>query len=261
MEYKYLLYEEKTGIGSIKFNNPKQKNSLSDEVTDELVGLLDSLNERNDIKVILLSAVGDTFSAGGDLKSFMTNTELSPSRHYVLLRKSLNLFKSMDALHKPLIIGVNGAAFGGGVGLVAAGHLAIAADNAVFGLTEINLSLAPFAIYPFIKEAVGSKKALELMLTAEKFSAGKALELGLVNKVVSAEDLDSTLWEYGERFAGLSPLAVDLVLKINKLNREVDLNKMLDIMGVYRIISFTSQDLKEGVASFLEKRPASFTGE
>lgn len=260
MNYNYLLYEERAGIASIKLNNPRQKNSLTDELNEEMVTLLKSLNERDEIKVILLSAMGDVFSAGGNLKAFEKDIELSPAEHYLRLRKSLDLFKSINALHKPLIIGVNGPAFGGGVGLVAAAHLVVAAENAVFGLTEINLGLAPFVIYPFIKEALGGKKALELMLTAEKFSAVQALEFGLVNKVVSLENLERTLWEYGERFARLSSLSVDLALKIHHLNNEVDLEKMVDIMGVYRIISFTSHDLKEGINSFLEKRPANFSG-
>lgn len=260
MKCNYLIYEEKAGIAYLKLNNPQQKNSLTDELNEELAALFRSLNERDEVKVILLSAVGDVFSAGGNLKAFEKDIELSPAQHYLRLRKSLDLFKSINALHKPLIIGVNGPAFGGGVGLIAAGHLAVAADHAVFGLTEINLGLAPFVIYPFIKEAVGSKKALELMLTAEKFKASQALEFGLVNKVVPAENLERTLWEYGERFARLSSLSVDLALKIHSLNREVDLDKMVEMMGVYRIISFTSQDLKEGVNSFLEKRPANFSG-
>ncbi|KGK88959.1 enoyl-CoA hydratase [Desulfosporosinus sp. HMP52] len=255
-----LLYEEKEGIVFLKLNNPQRKNSLSDELAEELAALLRSLNERDEVKVILLSAMGDTFSAGGNLKAFEKDIELSPAQHYVRLRKNLEIFKSIHELHKPLIIGVNGAAFGGGVGLVAAGHLAVASDEAVFGLTEINLGLAPFVIYPMIKEAVGSKKALELMLTAEKFTAAQALEFGLVNKVVPGETLERTLWEFGRRYARLSPLTMDLGLKIHNLNREADLEKMMEIMGVYRIISFTSQDLKEGISSFMEKRPANFTG-
>ena len=260
MNYNHLIYEEKDGIVYIKLNNPQQRNCLNDELNDELVALLRSLNERDEVKVILLSAVGDVFSSGANLKAFEKDTELSPAQHYLRLRNSLDLFKSINALHKPLIIGVNGSAYGGGVGLVAAEHLAVAADTAVFRLTEINLGLAPFVIYPFIKEALGSKKALELMLTAEKFNANQALEFGLVNKVVSAEDLESTLWAYGERFARLSSLSVDLALKIHDLNREVDLDKMVQTMGVYRIIAFTSRDLKEGINSFLEKRPANFKG-
>lgn len=260
MNYNYLIYEEKAGIAYIKLNNPQQKNCLNDELSEELVALLRSLNERDEIKVILLSAVGDVFSAGANLKAFEKDVEVSPAQHYRRLRKSLDLFKSINALHKPLIIGVNGPTYGGGVGLVAAAHLAVAADNAVFRLTEINLGLAPFVIYPFIKEALGSKKALEAMLMAEKFNANQALEFGLVNKVVAPENLERTLWEYGERFAGLSSLSVDLALKIHNLNREVDIDKMVEIMGVYRIIAFTSQDLKEGINSFLEKRPANFKG-
>ena len=260
MNYNYLIYEEKAGIAYIKLNNPRQRNCFSDELNDELVALLTGLNERDEIKVILLSAVGNVFSAGADLKAFEKDTELSPAQHYLILRKSLDLYKSINALHKPLIIGVNGSAYGGGVGLVAAAHLAVAADTAVFRLTEINLGLAPFVIYPFIKEALGSKKALELMLTAEKFDAGQALEFGLVNKIVPAESLESTLWTYGERFARLSSLSVDLALKIHHLNREVDFDRMVETMGVYRIIALTSQDLKEGINSFLEKRPADFKG-
>ncbi|AET69640.1 enoyl-CoA hydratase/carnithine racemase [Desulfosporosinus orientis DSM 765] len=260
MKCDYLIYEEKEGIAYLKLNNPQQKNSLTDELAGELTELLRGLNERDEIKVILLSAVGDVFSAGGNLKAFEKDIELSPAQHYVRLQKNLEIFKSINELHKPLIIGVNGAAFGGGVGLVAAGHLVVASDQAVFGLTEINLGLAPFVIYPIIKEAVGSKKALELMLTAERFTAKQALEFGLVNKVVPAETLEHTLWEFGERYVRLSPLTMDLALKIHNLNREVDLDKMMEIMGVYRIISFTSQDLKEGISSFREKRPANFTG-
>lgn len=260
MDYRFLIYKEKPGIGYIALNNPQQKNSLSDELSRELVALLTELNQRAEIRVILLTAVGDAFSAGGDLKSFQTNVELSPSEHYLLLRRSLALFKCLNALHKPLIIGVNGAAFGGGVGLVAAGHLAIASERAVFGLTEITLGLAPFIIYPFIKEAVGAKKALEMMLTAEKFKADKALEFGLVNKVVPSEQLEAELWQYGEQFSRLSPLTLDLALEIHKVNRGFDIDKMVEMMGVYRIISFTSQDLKEGISAFLQKRPADFQG-
>ncbi len=260
MDYRFLVYKEQPGVGYIALNNLQQKNSLSDEMSAELVALLTELNQRADIRVILLTAVGDAFSAGGDLKSFKTYAELSPPEHYLLLRQSLELFRCVNALHKPLIIGVNGAAFGGGVGLVATGHLAIASERAVFGLTEITLGLAPFIIYPFIKEAVGAKKALEMMLTAEKFKADKALEFGLVNKVVPSEQLEAELWQYGEQFSRLSPLTLDLALEIHKVNRGFDIDRMVEMMGVYRIISFTSEDLKEGISAFLQKRPADFQG-
>ena len=198
--------------------------------------------------------------AGGNLNQFKSGFEKSVPELHFEGRESTELFKLGESIRTPIIASVNGAALGGGCGLVAMSHIAIASREAKFGTTELRLGLVPFVILPWVRRAVGDRKAMEMMLGAEIFSADRALELGLVHRVVEAGDLEEEAWKTAKLVASHSPLAVQLGLDAFFTTEQMDLTKSFDYLTTLRLVSFKSQDLKEGASAFLEKRKPNWEG-
>jgi enoyl-CoA hydratase/carnithine racemase len=144
--------------------------------------------------------------------------------------------------------------------LVAMCHIAIASEEAKLGLTELRLGIVPFVILPWIKRAVGDRKAMELMLSAEVLSAEKAKELNLVHRVVPHNQLEEETWKLARTIASFSPLAVQLALDAFYTTDQMELMKALNYLSTLRLVSFCSEDLKEGAAAFLEKRAPVWRG-
>ncbi|PLS18667.1 enoyl-CoA hydratase/isomerase family protein [Bacillus sp. M6-12] len=260
MSYETILYEVNDGIAKIILNQPELRNPLSKQVTQELVNAITAADKDSDVKAIILSGNGKAFSAGGNLNEFKANfTKSVPDLHFEG-RESTELFKLGATIKTPLIASVNGPALGGGCGIVAMCHIAIASEEAKLGLTELRLGIVPYVILPWIRRAAGDRKAMELMLTAEVFSAEKALEYNLVHRVVPHELLEEETLKIAKTIASYSPLAVQLGLDAFYATEQMDLMKSFDYLSTLRIISFRSEDLKEGAQAFLEKREPVWQG-
>jgi enoyl-CoA hydratase/carnithine racemase len=247
-------------IAILTLNHPQKRNPLSESLCWELIEKIKQAEKDDSVHVILLTGAGSTFCAGGDLKEFTNYQEKSASEILEEGKATTELFKTLSSLNKPIIGAINGHALGGGFGLAAACHYSIASESAKFGTTEIKLGLFPLVIMPAIIEAVGPKKALELGFTGEIFSAEKACELGVVNRVVPAELLLEEAMAFANQLASSSPLALKIGLEYYNKARDMEWNKKLDYANTLRVIAFLSSDLKEGATAFLEKREPVWIG-
>ncbi|MFJ7637615.1 enoyl-CoA hydratase/isomerase family protein [Peribacillus sp. NPDC097225] len=258
--YQTITYEETEQVALIRLNMPEMRNPLSMEMCKELVQAIRFADDKEDIRSILLTGTGKAFSAGADIRGFQGNLTKSAPQLYEEGIESTGLFKLGSTVKTPIIAAVNGAALGGGAGLVAMSHLAVASDKAKIGLTELKLGIVPFVIMPLVRRAVGDRKLLEMMLTANTYTALEAKDLQLVHKVVPHDQLEEEAWKLAKQVASYSPLAVRLSLEAFYLTEQVDLPKSMDLLSMMRIVSFQSEDLKEGAMAFIEKRSPIWTG-
>ncbi|MFC4801469.1 enoyl-CoA hydratase/isomerase family protein [Neobacillus sp. GCM10023253] len=260
MAYETILYEEIENVTKVTLNLPEMRNPLTQDSTRELTLAIREADQNPEIRAIILTGAGTAFSAGGNLNDFKKNFEKTAPELYFEGRESTELFKLGAEVTTPLIASVNGPAFGGGTGLVAMCHLAIASTEAKLGLTELRLGLVPFVIMPWVRRAVGDRKMMELMLTAEIFTAEQAKELNLVHRVVNPDELEVETMKLARQVASFSPLAVKLSLDAFFTTEQMDLLKSFDYLTTLRLVSFMSEDLKEGASAFLEKRRPNWAG-
>ncbi len=260
MSYETLLYTVENGIATITLNLPEIRNPLTSRLATELAACIRQADEDDGINAIILTGSGSAFCAGGNLNEFRENIAKSVPELYWEGKESTRLFELGATIRTPLIASVNGPAFGGGCGLVAMCHLAIASDQAKFGTTELRLGLVPFVILPWIRRAVGERKAMEMMLTAEIYSAEKALELGLINRLVPADQLAAETLKLAQTVASYSPLAVELGIEAFRSTEQTELLGSFAQLNTLRLVSFKSKDLLEGATAFLEKRQPRWEG-
>ncbi|UII54195.1 enoyl-CoA hydratase-related protein [Cytobacillus spongiae] len=260
MNYECILYEEREFVATITLNLPELRNPLTKQLCEEIVHAVRFADEREEVRAIVLTGNGPAFSAGGNMNEFKQNFEKSVPELYDEGMASNDLFKLGATVRTPIIASVNGPALGGGTGLVAMSHIAISSDRAKLGLTELRLGMVPYVIMPLVRRAVGDRKFLDMMLTAKVYTAEEAKDLNLVHYVVPNHQLEEETWKLAKTVASYSPLAVRLSLDSFYLTDRVDLLKSFDLLSTMRIVSFRSEDLKEGASAFLEKRTPAWRG-
>ncbi len=187
------LHTDHRGVATLSLNRPQVHNAFNDVVITELSHLLGRLGADPAVRVVVLTGVGETFSAGGDLGWMKSMIGFSAAENEADARQLANLLELLDRLPKPTIARVNGSALGGGVGLVACCDIAVGAADAKFGLTEVRLGLAPATIAPYVVRAIGAREARRYFLTGERFDARHALRIGLLHEAVAAQALDATV--------------------------------------------------------------------
>ncbi|WP_171051794.1 enoyl-CoA hydratase/isomerase family protein [Alteribacter natronophilus] len=260
MNYETILVEVTEKVARVTLNLPDMRNPLTEKMAEELKEAITDLDQRNDVNAIILTGEGKAFSAGGNLKEFKSNFDKPVPQLHFEGRDSTELFKLGAQVSTPLIAAVNGPALGGGCGIVAMCHIAIASSEAKLGLTELRLGLVPFVILPWIRRAVGDRNAMEMMLSASVLTAEEAAEKGLVHRVVEPELLEEEVMKTAMTVASYSPLAVQLSMDAFYTTEQMDLMKSFDYLSTLRVVSFRSDDLKEGAAAFLEKRSPVWNG-
>lgn len=260
LEFEKLLWEQQDDIVVIKLNDVKNRNSLSTKMTEELIEALLYANECEEIKAIVLTGSGNTFCAGGNLTEFQQYLEMGIPELYEDGLKSTELFQLRDVMKKPIIGAINGAALGGGTGLVSLCHIAIGCEYTKLGLTELKLGLVPYVILPLVRRAVGERKMMELMLSARILSPEESKEVGLLHEVVSHENLLNEAINQARTIANYSPLAVRMALRAFEETAELGVSEAMRVLATMRLISFKSEDLKEGASAFLEKRSPNWQG-
>jgi enoyl-CoA hydratase len=263
MAYDTLLYEHRARIGYVTLNRPRLLNAQSPEMFDELAHVFGDIKGDPEVGVVILTGAGDrAFCAGADINFLKQLTQTTPMAAKSFVQKNRLAFGAIAHLSKPVIAAVNGFALGGGCELAMACHIRLASENARFGQPEINLGLFPGAGgTQRLPRLVGKGIALEMMLTGEAISAQEAYRVGLVNKIVPAAELMATAEGLAQQILSKAPLAVNVILEAVQHGLDMTLAEGLQLEeNLFGVICGT-EDMREGTAAFLDKRPAHFTGQ
>jgi len=254
-----MIRYELSGVrATITIDDVERRNPLTNEAMAELTEAVTRACEEQSVRVIVITGAGDAaFSAGGDLAGGFVDAPLAEHDERGALA---DLFRAMRRCPKPVVVRVNGHAFGGGMGLVAAADLAICGDHAQLGTPEIEVGLWPMMITAVLKPLVPRRALLEMMLVGRRFDAGEAERLGLVNRVVDTANLDAAVDEVVDLLAAQSPTALALGKQAFYAVEDMDLNTALDHLHHGLTAMATTQDALEGVTAFLEKRSPEWTG-
>ncbi|WP_044747447.1 enoyl-CoA hydratase/isomerase family protein [Bacillus alveayuensis] len=256
MNFQYLETFQDDQIGIIELNRPKQYNSLNRRMVREIVEAMEAFDQEEEVRVILLRGKGRAFSSGADIHEMSQDTTI----HLELL----NQFADWDRLaliKKPIIGAVKGFVFGGGFELALCCDILIAAEGTEFAFPEVNLGVMPGAGgTQRLTKLVGRTKALEWLWLGERVSAEKALQYGIINRIVALELLDEEVMRFAKRLAKQPPLAVRLIK--DAVNKAVDypLYEGMQYERKNFYILFSSEDQKEGMEAFIEKRKPNFKG-
>jgi enoyl-CoA hydratase len=258
MTFENLLTSNDNGIFTITINRPDKLNALNKKTVSEIGEAVKGAKSDNSVKAIVITGSGPkSFVAGADIAEFVG---LSTEQGKALAQAGQDVFRSIETCPKPIIAAVNGFALGGGCELAMACHLRIASDNAKFGQPEVNLGLiAGYGGTQRLIQYIGKSKAAELHMTGDMLNAEQALNLGLVNYVVSPDQLIAKCTEIIEKIKSKSPKAITGV--INSVNAYYEngvdgFKAEIDEFGK----CFATEDFKEGTSAFLEKRKPAFTG-
>lgn len=257
--YQFLLYRNVNGIATLSLNRPEVYNALNDELTFELQDAFKVVAKDDSVRAVVLTGEGKAFCAGQDLKK---SPQTGKRSFMDSLQKRYNpIIRAMRSLPKPIIGRLNGVAAGAGCSLVLACDLIVASDEATLIEVFINIGLVPDSGSSFfLPRSVGMAKAFELCSMGSKLKAQEALSLGLINRSVPHDQLDAVVKEYADYFASAPTKAVGLIKKMLNKSVHASLDEMLDYEAYCQEIAGSSEDYKEGVAAFLEKRKANFSG-
>ena len=259
MEYSNILYTKKDQVVTITINRPKQLNALNKKTIEELSDCLTKVEKDTEARVIILTGSGDkAFIAGADIKEF-ANFSVEQGKN-LSSKGHATLFDLVENLNTPVIAAINGFALGGGLELAMSAHIRIASDNAKLGLPEVSLGVIPgYGGTQRLSQLTGKGKAMELILTAGMISAEEAYRIKLVNNVVTQENLIETCLKIAKKILRNSPMALkSSIISINAGYKDGvnGFNTEIEQFGE----CFGTEDFKEGTNAFLEKRPASFSG-
>ena len=270
LAYSEILYEAKGGIATITLNRPERRNPIGPTTVGELLHALGRAQRDAAVRVVVLTGAGKVFSAGGDL-SQMSGQAKSPSAGVPLKSGAaenrcagtfvdLNLMLAGRGIGKPTIAKVNGHAMAGGLGLVVACDLAIAADDAQFATPEINVGLWPMMIMSTIFRNVPRKRAMELILTGERIDAAAAERIGLITRAVPRDRLDAEVHLLCDKLLGKSPLIMEMGLQAYHHMQDLELEGALRYLEAELGRVLATEDAAEGLMAFLQKRPPSWKG-
>lgn len=244
-------------IATLTLNQPDKHNAFDDSVISELLDHLDTIKLNSEIRVLVLQAKGKHFCAGADLAWMKRMATLNYEDNLSDAKRLAKLMENLNALPIPTIAKVQGAAYGGAIGLVSCCDIAIASDNARFCLSEVKLGLAPATIGPYVVDAMGARRCRQLFTTAEVFHAHQAKEYGLVHTVVPLAELDEAIQATTSDILNAGPQATRAAKQLIKeilLAPETLSEDTSKLIATLRV----SEEGQEGLSAFFEKRPPSW---
>jgi enoyl-CoA hydratase len=254
-----VLYDMANGVATITLNEPSTRNALSPEVLDGLISSFERARDDEAVRAVVLASSHETvFSSGANLGGFAGEVPLV-HKHFGSER-FVSLFKLISALGKPTLCAARGHVLAGAVGVALACDLIVASDAATFGTPEINVGAFPFMIMAFIYRNVPRKKANELLLLGERWSAEEALAAGLVNKVVPVTKFDAAVAEWATKLASKSPLIMRLGKEAMRRQLDMPLDDALDYLRAQLTLAVSTEDIVEGVTAFFQKREPEWKG-
>jgi methylglutaconyl-CoA hydratase len=256
-----LLVTERRPDGSawITLDRPEIHNAFDERLIAELTAALCALGSEPAVRAVVLTGSGKSFSAGADLNWMRRTSTYGEAENLADARALARLMASLNELPKPTIARVNGAALGGGTGLVACCDVVVASAQAVFGTTEVRLGLIPSVIGPYVIAAIGARQARRLMLTGERIDAAEAARIGLVHQVVAADELDGAVATILDHLRRGGPGALSAAKRlIHDLTGRPIAPELIDDTARRIAALRATPEAREGLAAFLEKRRANW---
>jgi enoyl-CoA hydratase len=259
LSFENLLFEKQGNIAVVTVNRPKALNALNAATLQELADMFDELAKDETVYAVVLTGAGEkAFVAGADI-SFMKDLTAVEAREFALLGQAA--FNKIENLPQPVIAAVNGFALGGGCELAMSCDIRLASENAKFGQPEVNLGVPPgFAGTQRLPRLVGKGVAKELLYTADMIDAAEAHRIGLVNKVYVADELMAAAMKMAGKIAAKGQIAIRLTKSAVNQGLEMDLARGMAYEAEVFGLVFSTEDQKEGMTAFLEKRKAEFKG-
>jgi enoyl-CoA hydratase/carnithine racemase len=255
-----VLYEVSGGVATVTLNDPEKRNMLSGAMLTEVVAAMETARDSEEVRAVVLTGAGDkVFCAGADLGGFSAGDLALIEKHHAS-DLFLEFFRLMPRLGKPSLCAANGHVLAGGLGLALSCDLVIAKEGATFGTPEINVGAFPYMIMALIYRNVPRKKVNEMMLLGDRMSAAEAVTFGLANRAVPAEEFDAAVADWAGRLASKSPLLMRLGHDAMYRQQDMAVDDALEFLRSQLTLTFTTDDLREGVAAFFEKREPKWEG-
>lgn len=260
MNYKNnLLNIDERGVAFVTLNRPHVHNAMSAELIQEMQHICATIESDHRVRVVVLSGAGETFCAGGDLKWMESNITKTRAQRVEETGELANMLAALNGLSKPLIGRIQGPAYGGGVGMISVCDISIGVDTAAFGLTEVKLGLTPATISPYVVKRIGATHARRNFFNSRIFKADEAKNINLLTDVVSANELDKAIEKEVNMILKCAPGAI---ASTKKLIDYVDTHTAAD-NRIYTAANLAdaweTEEGKEGIDAFLNKRKASWT--
>src|SRR6187551_557270 len=254
-----VSYEVADGVATVTLNNPEKRNMLSGQMLAALVEAMKSARDDEAVRAVVLTGAGEkVFCAGADLGGFAADVPLI-DKHFAS-DLFLEYFRLMPRLGKPSLCAANGHVLAGGMGLALSCDLLIAKEGATFGTPEINVGAFPYMIMSIIYRNVPRKKVNEMILLGEQMSAEDAVTYGLANKVVPADEFQGAVDEWAGKLASKSPVLMRLGHDAMYRQQDMALDDALEFLRSQLSLTFTTEDIQEGVKAFFEKREPEWKG-
>jgi enoyl-CoA hydratase/carnithine racemase len=258
-----VLREDRGAVALLTLNRPHKLNALNYALVNRMMQLLDAIEDDRAIRAVILTGAGErAFSAGADIVEFSETVRLGADAAVkAFVRRGQAMTARMEAFPKPIIVAVNGIAFGGGCEITEAVHLAVASEDATFAKPEIRIGIPPtFGGTQRLPRLAGRKRALELLLTGDVFSAQRALEIGLVNRVVPASELLPSALELAERIVRHSPLTASRIITAVTRGLNVSISEGLEIESEQFARMVPTRDLREALDAWMARRAPAYQG-
>jgi enoyl-CoA hydratase len=261
MAYETVRYDvAETGVATIALDHPETRNALSDQVLDDLLAAFTAARDDDAVRCVVLTSTHEkVFSSGGNLSGFAADVPLV-LKHFATERFP-TLFRLIGDLGKPSICAANGHVLAGGLGLALACDLIVAREGATFGTPEINVGVFPFMIMALIYRNLGRKKTNELLLLGERIDATEAERIGLVNRVVAADEFDAFVDAWAVKLASKSPVLMRLGKNAMYRQQDLPFAEALELLHHHLTLAFSTEDIQEGVTAFFEKRAPVWKGQ
>ena len=252
---KHLQLNFEAGVATVTLNRPEVRNAFNDEVIAEMTAVFSELDDRPEVRCVVLAGNGPAFCAGADLNWMKRMATYTRDENVADAAALANMLKAIYRFPKPTVARIQGDVYAGGTGLVAACDIAVSADTAQYCLSEVRLGLIPATISPYVIRAMGARAAHRYFLTAERFSAAEALRIGFVHEVVAADELDGKVAAIARALVDAGPQAVKACKALLHDVAEKDITQMLIDRTVQGIADIrVSDEGREGIQSFLGKR-------
>lgn len=256
--YGKIRVSDSVPVQTITLFNPERRNAIGPQMINELLYALEDAHADEDVRAIVITGEGKAFCAGGDFAQMTGGAndgpQLPPKGDYV------DLLLAMTKAEKPIVARVNGPAMGGGLGIVAASTFAIADEGAKLGTPEIDVGLFPMMIMAVLARVVPRRRLLEMMLFGQKLTAQEAKEAGIVNSVAAVGELDAAVKTITDQITSKSPITIALGLRAFAAQSDLELEKSLPMLRDKLAECLSTDDAREGLMAFLEKRPPVWKG-